>query len=70
SMQCAPFLLTMQILFASVSYHACSCGFEDYYFKFDVFSPTAYGQKEVRQAAKEPLVEGRRTFGSRQKNFW
>ena len=28
-MYCAPFSLTMQILFASVSYYARSCGFEE-----------------------------------------
>ena len=33
-MHCAPFLLTMQIIFASVSYQARSCGFEGVY-EFD-----------------------------------
>lgn len=33
---------------------------------FDTIPSTAYGQKEIRQAAKELLVAGRRTFGSRQ----
>ena len=41
-MHCAPFLLTMQILFASVSYQARSCGFEGF---TDVFTEIQRGKR-------------------------